>query len=63
METGIVPSENGLCGGARDAAIGRGQGGVVRDEDMGGVRGLGGITAIEIRMLACVGIVAQGEGA
>jgi hypothetical protein len=63
MATGIAPSENCLYRGARDAAIGRGRDEMVRDGMMGGVRGLGGIKAVRIRVLACMGIVAQGEDA
>ncbi len=58
MTTGIAPSENGLYGGARGAAIGRGQDGIVRDEVMEGGRGLGGIKIVGIRAVACVGIMA-----
>ena len=57
MATGIAPSENGLYKGARGAAIGRGQDGIVRDEVMEGGQGLGGIEAIGIRAVACVGIL------
>jgi hypothetical protein len=63
MATGIAPSENGLYGGGRDVAIGRGQDGVVKEEVKGGVRDLGGIEAIRIRVLACVRIMVQGEDA
>jgi hypothetical protein len=59
MATKVTPGENGLDGGARDVAIVGVQDGVERDIAIGGVLGLGCIKAIGIRVLACVGIVAQ----
>ncbi len=61
IATGIAPSENGLYGGTRDGAIGRGWDRIVRDEVMEGGRGLGGIEAIGIKVVACMGIMTQGE--
>jgi hypothetical protein len=61
--TGIAPIENGLYGGTRGAAIGRGWDGIVRDEVMERGQGLGGIEAVGIRAVVCVGIVAQWEDA
>ncbi len=52
MANGIVPSENGLYGGTRGVAIGRGWAEIVRNEVMEGGRGLGGINAVGIRAVA-----------
>jgi hypothetical protein len=63
MATKVTPSENGLPGSTRDVAIGGGWDGVSRDVVIGGVLGLGCIKAVGIRVLACMGIVAQEESA
>ncbi len=63
MATKVTSHENGLDMGTRDVAIVGVRGGVGRDVVIGGVLYLGCIKAVGIRAVACMGIVAQEEGA